>query len=113
MQRPLIWINISFLMTIGLVPFSTALLAEYRAQQIPIFVYSFNSILAGVIIHALYHHAKGDLELVDKTAHALIKNRSGRRILVTMFTYSVAILISFIYLPVSLFTSSGSRVSSR
>ena len=101
-DRPLIWINISFLMTIGLIPFSTALLTQYRDQQISIFAYSFNSILAGVIIYSLYHHAKGNLELVDKTVHALIKKRSGRRILVTIFTYSVAILFSFIYLPVSM-----------
>jgi uncharacterized membrane protein len=102
-DRPLIWINISFLMTIGLIPFSTALLTQYRDQQISIFAYSFNSILAGIIIYALYHHAKGNLELVDKTVHTLIKKRSGRRILVTVLTYSVAILFSFIYLPVSLF----------
>jgi uncharacterized membrane protein len=102
-DRPLIWINISFLMTIGLIPFSTALLTQYRDQQISIFAYSFNSILAGIIIYALYHHAKGNLELVDETVHALIRKRSGRRIITTILTYSVAILFSFIYLPVSLF----------
>ena len=53
-------------------------------------------ILIGVIIYALYHHAKGNPELVDKTVYALIRKRSGRRILVTKLTYSVAILISFI-----------------
>jgi uncharacterized membrane protein len=102
-DRSLIWINISFLMTVGLIPFSTALLTQYRDQQISIFVYSFNAILAGVIIYALCHHAKGNPELVDKTVHALIRKRSGRRVLVTILTYSVAILFSFIYLPVSLF----------
>jgi uncharacterized membrane protein len=102
-DRSLIWINISFLMTVGLIPFSTALLTQYRDQQISIFVYSFNAILAGVIIYTLYHHAKGNPELVDKTVHALIRKRSGRRVLVTILTYSVAILFSFIYLPVSLF----------
>jgi uncharacterized membrane protein len=102
-DRPLIWINISFLMTIGLIPFSTTLLTQYRDQQISIFAYSFNSILAGTVIYALYHHAKGNLELVDKAVHDLIRKRSGRRIIVTILTYSVAILFSFIYLPVSLF----------
>jgi uncharacterized membrane protein len=33
-DRPLIWINISFLMTIGLIPFSTALVEQYMDQQI-------------------------------------------------------------------------------
>jgi uncharacterized membrane protein len=102
-DRPLIWMNISFLMTIGLIPFSTALLTQYRDQQISIFIYSSNAILAGVIMYSLYYYAKGHLELVDKTVHNLIKNRSGRRILITILTYSVAISFSFIYLPVSLF----------
>jgi TMEM175 potassium channel family protein len=102
-DHPLIWMNISFLMTIGLIPFSTALLTQYRDQQISIFIYSSNAILAGAIIYSLYHYAKGHLELVDKTVHSLFKNRSGRRVLITILTYSVAISISFIYLPVSLF----------
>lgn len=38
-DRPLIWINISFLMTIGLIPFSTALLTQYRDQQLSIFIF--------------------------------------------------------------------------
>jgi uncharacterized membrane protein len=102
-DRPLLWMNISFLVTIGLIPFSTVLLAQYRDQQISIFIYSSNAILAGVILHFVYHYAKGHLELVDKTVHDLIKNRSGRRILITILTYSVTISFSFIYLPVSLF----------
>jgi uncharacterized membrane protein len=108
-DRPLIWMNISFLMTIGLIPFSTALLTQYRDQQISIFIYSSNAILAGVIMYSLYYYAKGHLELVDKTVHSLIKNRSGRRILITILTYSVAISFSFIYLPVS----SASGIHSR
>lgn len=102
-DRSMIWINISFLMTIGLIPFSTNLLTQYRDQQISIFVYSFNSILAGMIIYSLYHHAKGNLELVDKRIHISTRNASGRRILATILTYSIAIAFSFIYLPVSLF----------
>ena len=102
-DRPLIWINISFLMTIGIVPFSTSLLTQYLDQQIAIFAYSFNAILAGIIVYALYFYAKGHPELVDKTVPTFIGRRSGRRIIVTTLTYSVAILISFLHLPASWF----------
>src|SRR6476469_4747271 len=44
-DRVLIWINITFLMAICLLPFSTSLLGEYRDQQISIFVYGGNSIM--------------------------------------------------------------------
>lgn len=102
-NRPLIWINILFLMIIGFVPFSTTLLTQYLDQQISIFAYSFNAILAGIIVYALYFYAKRNPGLVDKTVPTLIGRRAGRRIVVTTLTYSVAILFSFIYLPASWF----------
>ncbi|MGA9843013.1 MAG: TMEM175 family protein [Nitrososphaeraceae archaeon] len=102
-DRPLIWINISFLMIIGFIPFSTTLLTQYIGQQISIFVYSFNAVLAGAIVYALYYYAKQNPELLDKTVPVLIGKRSGRRIVATTLTYSVTIIFSFIYLPVSLF----------
>jgi uncharacterized membrane protein len=52
-NRPLIWINISFLMIIGLIPFSTTLLTQYLVSQTSIFVFSFNAILAGLLIYAI------------------------------------------------------------
>ncbi len=75
-------------MTLGFVPFSTTLLTQYLDQQISIFVYSFNAILAGIIVYALYFYAKRHPELVDKTVPALIGRRSGRRIIVTTLTYA-------------------------
>jgi len=102
-DRPLIWTNILFLMIIGFIPFSTTLLTQYLDQQISIFAYSFNAILAGVIVYALYFYAKRHPVLVDKIVPALIVRRSGRRIIVTTLTYSIAILFSFTYLPASWF----------
>lgn len=61
-------------------------------------MYSFNAILAGVIVYALYYYAKQNPELLDKRVPALIGRRSGRRIVATTLTYSVAILFSFTYL---------------
>lgn len=69
-------------------------------QQISVFAYSSNS---GVGVYSLYYHAKVNLELIDRTLRTLIRRRSGRRILDTILTYSIAVSFSFIYLPVSLF----------
>src|SRR5687768_2896002 len=79
-DRPLIWINISFLMIIGLLPFSTTILTQYMDSQNSIFVYSFNAILAGLLIYAIYYYAKRHPDLVDKTVQALIEKRSSKRI---------------------------------
>jgi uncharacterized membrane protein len=102
-DRPLIWINISFLMIIGLIPFSTTLLTQYLDSQNSIFAFSFNAILAGLLIYAIYYYVKRDPDLVDKSIQALIEKSSSRRILATILTYSVAIIFSFIYLQASLF----------
>ncbi len=102
-NRPLIGINLSFLMVIGIVPFSTALLTHYMDHQISIFAYSSNAILAGILIYILYYYAKRNPELVDKSVQALIGKISGRRVVVTTLTYFVAIIFSFLYLPASLF----------
>ncbi len=102
-DRPLIWINISFLMIIGLVPFSTTLLTQYMDSQNSIFAFSFNAILAGLLIYTIYYYVKRNPELVDKSVQALIEKSSSRRILATILTYSIAIIFSFIYLPASLF----------
>ncbi len=102
-DRPLIWINISFLMIIGLIPFSTTLLTQYMDSQNSIFAFSFNAILAGLLIYAIYYYVKRNTELVDKSVQALIEKSSSRRVLATVLTYSVSIIFSFIYLPVSMF----------
>ena len=102
-DRPLIWITISFLMIIGLIPFSTTLLTQYMDSQNSIFAFSFNAILAGLLIYAIYYYVKHHPELVDKSVQALIEKSSSRRVIATILTYSVAIGFSFIYLPASLF----------
>jgi len=102
-DRPLIWINISFLMIIGLIPFSTTLLTQYLDSQNSIFAFSFNAILAGLLIYLIYYYVKRNPDLVDKSVQALIEKSSSRRIVATILTYSVAIIFSFIYLQASLF----------
>ena len=102
-DRPLIWINISFLMIIGLIPFSTTLLTQYLDSQNSIFAFSFNAILAGLLIYVIYYYVKRNPDLVDKSIQALIEKSSSRRVVATILTYSVAIIFSFIYLQASLF----------
>ncbi|HEU5121073.1 MAG TPA: TMEM175 family protein [Candidatus Nitrosocosmicus sp.] len=102
-NRPLIWINISFLMIIGLIPFSTTLLTQYFDSQNSIFVFSSNAILAGLLIYSIYYYVKHNTELVDSSVQVLIEKSSSRRVLAMVLTYSVSIIFSFIYLPLSIF----------
>jgi len=72
-------------------------------SQNSIFAFSFNAILAGLLIYVIYYYVKRNPDLVDKSIQALIEKSSSRRIVATILTYSVAIIFSFIYLQASLF----------
>jgi uncharacterized membrane protein len=49
-DRPLLWINLLFLLWVALVPFSTALLSEYPMAQIAITLYGLNLIAIGLTL---------------------------------------------------------------
>jgi uncharacterized membrane protein len=43
-DRPLLWLNTLFLLTIGFLPFSTALIGRYYQVQLPVIIYGANVI---------------------------------------------------------------------
>ena len=47
-DRFLLWLNILFLMTIGFIPFSTALVGHYFYLQIPLVIYGANLIATSI-----------------------------------------------------------------
>ena len=49
-DRPLLWINILFLLWVALVPFSTALLSEYSNTRLAIAIYGANLIAIGLTL---------------------------------------------------------------
>ena len=63
-DRVLVWINIMFLMSIALLPFSTSLLGEYREQQISILVYGGNSIIIAGLLYMQWRYATSHNRLV-------------------------------------------------
>jgi uncharacterized membrane protein len=102
-DRALIWINIMFLMTVSLIPFSTSLLGEYREQQISIIVYGGNSIIIASLLYIQWWYATSHHRLVDENLDPYIKSTSSRRLLFGIIIYLIAIGISFVYIQLSLF----------
>jgi uncharacterized membrane protein len=56
-DRRLTWINITFLLGITMVPFSTSLLAEFIAYRIAFIVYWINLLFLGILLYASWHYA--------------------------------------------------------
>ncbi len=57
-DRGLAWLHISFLCVVSLVPFSTALIAEFVTFRIALLVYWANILLLGALLFASWRHAR-------------------------------------------------------
>jgi len=57
-DRSYAWINIAFLMAVTLVPFSTALLAEFITYRVALLVYWANLLVLGLLIGASLYRAR-------------------------------------------------------
>jgi uncharacterized membrane protein len=94
---PLVWLNVAFLMVTALLPFSTALVGEYRAMSIVAFVYGLNLLLAFSTAWAIWGYATRNGRLsIDGLDAVLVKggNRMGL----------VYVLVMLVIVVVALFT---------
>jgi uncharacterized membrane protein len=64
-DRSYTWIHIGFLMSVCLLPFSTALLAEFIEYRVALLIYWFNILLQGLFLLAAWYRAKWN-GLVDR-----------------------------------------------
>ncbi len=95
-DRPFIWLNNAFLLCIGLLPLTTALLSDNWVDQSRLIIYGVNLIAIGLTLLATTEHALGDNHLVksDLTPHVIRLGR--RRILMGPAIATAAILLSFL-----------------
>ena len=88
-DRDLAWMHVAFLCVVSLVPFSTALLAEFITYRVALVVYWANILLLGLVLLATWRHA---------TRAGLIKNDTTpeivaaicRRITIAQLLYALA-----------------------
>jgi uncharacterized membrane protein len=100
----LIWINIIFLMTTCILPFSTSLLGEYENQEIAILVYGTNSIIMASFLCVQWWYATSRRgRLVDENIDPVIKSTQYRRLVFGILVYLIAIAVSFLYIHLSVF----------
>ncbi len=101
-DRTLIWLNIIFLLSVGFVPFSTALLGRYPLLQLPIILYGANVVgIAVSMLGFLGYASRNDLLVADGHEGELVKRIISRWRIGTLI-YGSAILLSFVSTLVSL-----------
>lgn len=99
-DRPLLWINILYLMSISFLPFSAALLGTYNTQQVAVVIYGFHLTGIGLIsywhwAYAWHHH------LLDAHLDPRVYRLTMWRILTGPILSVVAICLSFVSLTLS------------
>ena len=91
-NRDLAWLHIAFLAAISLMPFSTALLAEFVGYRIALLVYWANVLLGGVALYATWSHA-GRAALMKPDTPPEAAAAISRRILVAQSLYALGALL--------------------
>ena len=94
-------INLLFLMWIVLMPFSSALVAEYEHQQLPVVIYAVHNILTSLTLTWLWRHAARDSRLVEANLDPRLVRHSNFRSLVVQSVFVLSIGISFISVDVA------------
>jgi uncharacterized membrane protein len=94
-------INLLFLMWIVLMPFSSALIAEYEDQQLPVVIYAVHNILTSLTLTWLWRHAMKDSRLVEANLDPTLVRHSNFRSSVIPGVFLLSIGISFISVDVA------------
>jgi uncharacterized membrane protein len=94
-DRPLLWLNTLFLLTIGFLPFSTALVGKYPQFQVPEVIFGANIIAISICMLSIlsYSGRTGLLVVPQRDERIMARVRSRWR--TGPVLYFVAILLSF------------------
>ena len=94
-DRILLWLNILFLLTIGFIPFSTALLGRYPTLKLSLIIYGSNLIATSVTSQFLWRYAVRKKLLSRDTLDEGKMSTINRRLSAGPVAYVVGIIISF------------------
>jgi len=101
-DRMLLWINVFFLMAIGLVPFSTAFIGEYVNQQLPVVIYGANMIIISLVLQLHWWYATHNHRLVEPDISPELVKSVTHVILIGPVIYLIAIGLSYVSTKLSI-----------
>lgn len=94
-DRNLSWINLIFLLTVTLLPFTTAFLGDYTDFRFPIFIYWFNILLMGLFLYINWKYACKK-EFIPKETIAILDKPMRKRIIAAQSLYFLGTMLCFI-----------------
>ena len=91
-DRNLTWIHLGFLLAVSLMPFSTALLAEFITYRTALVVYWLNVLLLGVVLYGSWRYASR-AGLVKEDTTVDMRSAVERRIVIAQALYALGALL--------------------
>jgi uncharacterized membrane protein len=101
-NRPLLWINILFLLCVAFIPFPAGLLGEYPLQRISIIIYASSLIVTNLFLSLLWWYATLNHRLVDADIDPHFVSMVNRRNMTAPVVYLLSIGFSILSPLVSL-----------
>jgi uncharacterized membrane protein len=89
------------LLSVGLAPFSTALLGRYTLQLVAVFVYSLNALAISILFDILWFYPRVR-HLTHEEPNPEIIAKKSKIVLVGPIAYTLAIIFSFLAPEISL-----------
>jgi len=96
------WLNLVLLMFVSIVPFSASLIAKYYNEQAAVIIYGLNLIAIGLTLTIQWYYASNNCRLIDEQIPKTVINFAKIRSMFAPMAYTIAILLSFIDLKISL-----------
>lgn len=100
-NRYLTWIQLAFLLTVTLMPFSTGLLAAYITFRVAMLVYWLNIFLIGSMLFISWRYAQ-HAQLMKEEATPEIRAANQRRIVIAQSLYAFGVLLCLINTYISI-----------
>jgi uncharacterized membrane protein len=94
-DRDLTWLQLAFLATVALMPFSTSLLAEFITFRLALLLYWANIFLLGLLLYIAWVYATRN-KLVSKDATESVSAVIKRRIISAQALYAFGAVLCFI-----------------
>ncbi|HKV27287.1 MAG TPA: TMEM175 family protein [Candidatus Acidoferrales bacterium] len=101
-DRNFLWLNLLFLFSVTLIPFSAGLIGQYSDQPTAVTFYGANLIATGIFLYAIWKYATGHRRLVDSDLSDLVVRKASRRIIIAPCAFVLAIALGFINTQASL-----------
>jgi uncharacterized membrane protein len=101
-DRVMLWINLAFLSFVALIPFTTALVSEDMAFQLPYIIYGINLLIISGLSYLGWHYATKHHRLTDHDVTPALVRGVKLRVKVAPAIALLAMIASFISMPISL-----------